>query len=62
MSEFIDLQDIHKTYHIGEVDLHVLNGVSLRIAKGELVAESALAAAEAQTPASETNARHPSMR
>jgi ABC-type lipoprotein export system ATPase subunit len=36
--ELIRLEDIHKTYHIGEVDLHVLQGVSLRIHRGELVA------------------------
>ena len=37
MNEFIELRDIHKTYHPGEVDLNVLKGVSLSIAKGELV-------------------------
>jgi ABC-type lipoprotein export system ATPase subunit len=34
----IELRDIRKTYHLGEVDLPVLKGVSLAIAKGELVA------------------------
>jgi ABC-type lipoprotein export system ATPase subunit len=34
----IELRDIHKTYHLGEVDLPVLKGVSLSVAKGELVA------------------------
>jgi ABC-type lipoprotein export system ATPase subunit len=34
----IELQDIRKTYHLGEVDLPVLNGISLRVAQGELVA------------------------
>lgn len=38
MTDFIHLEDIRKTYHIGEVDLAVLKGVSLKIAKGELVA------------------------
>jgi ABC-type lipoprotein export system ATPase subunit len=33
----LDLRDIHKTYRLGELDLKVLKGVSLRIAKGELV-------------------------
>jgi ABC-type lipoprotein export system ATPase subunit len=34
----IELRDIRKTYHLGEVDLPVLKGVSLSVAKGELVA------------------------
>jgi ABC-type lipoprotein export system ATPase subunit len=34
----IELRDIHKTYHLGEVDLPVLMGVSLNVAHGELVA------------------------
>ena len=37
MSDFIELSDIYKTYHLGEVDLPVLKGVSLAIAGGELV-------------------------
>jgi len=37
MGEFITLSDIHKTYHLGEVDLSVLRGVSLKIARGEMV-------------------------
>ena len=36
--ELIKLEDIRKTYHLGEVDLPVLKGVSLDIARGELVA------------------------
>jgi len=36
MADLIDLRDIHKTYYLGEVDLPVLKGVSLTIAKGEL--------------------------
>lgn len=32
------LRDIHKTYHLGEIDLQVLKGVSLNIARGEFVA------------------------
>lgn len=36
--ELIDLEDIHKTYHLGEVDLHVLKGVSMTIDRGEMVA------------------------
>ena len=36
--ELIRLEDIHKTYHLGEVDVPVLRGVSLSIARGEMVA------------------------
>jgi ABC-type lipoprotein export system ATPase subunit len=36
--ELIELHDIHKTYHLGEIDVPVLKGVSLTIARGEMVA------------------------
>jgi ABC-type lipoprotein export system ATPase subunit len=36
--DLLDLRDVRKTYHLGEVDLPVLKGVSLTIASGELVA------------------------
>ena len=36
--DLIELRDIRKTYYLGEVDLPVLNGISLRVAPGELVA------------------------
>jgi len=36
--ELIELQDIHKTYRLGEVDLQVLKGISLQVVRGELVA------------------------
>ena len=36
--DLIELRDIHKTYHLGEVDLPVLKGVSLNVRHGELVA------------------------
>jgi ABC-type lipoprotein export system ATPase subunit len=36
--ELIELQDICKTYHLGEVDVPVLKGISLNIGHGELVA------------------------
>jgi ABC-type lipoprotein export system ATPase subunit len=36
--ELIELKDIYKTYRIGDMDVPVLKGVSLRIARGELVA------------------------
>ncbi|MBN1845442.1 MAG: ABC transporter ATP-binding protein [Sedimentisphaerales bacterium] len=35
---FITLCDIHKTYHMGEIDVPVLKGVSLTIERGEFVA------------------------
>ena len=38
MDNLIELRDIYKTYHLGEVDLPVLKGMSLEIARGELVA------------------------
>jgi ABC-type lipoprotein export system ATPase subunit len=36
--DFIELYDINKIYHLGEVDLPVLKGISLRVARGELLA------------------------
>ena len=38
MSAVIQLEDIHKVYHTGEVDVLAVRGVSLEIAKGEFVA------------------------
>jgi len=38
VSAVIKLEDIHKTYHTGEVDVHAVRGVSLEIQKGEFVA------------------------
>src|SRR5687768_5146008 len=34
----IELKDIHKTYHLGEIDVPVLKGVSLSVQAGELIA------------------------
>jgi putative ABC transport system ATP-binding protein len=34
----IKLEELHKTYHTGEVDVHAVRGVSLEIAPGEFVA------------------------
>jgi ABC-type lipoprotein export system ATPase subunit len=34
----IELRNIHKTYHLGEVDVPVLRGISLSIEQGEYVA------------------------
>jgi ABC-type lipoprotein export system ATPase subunit len=36
--ELIRLKDIYKTYHLGSLDVPVLKGISLSIARGELVA------------------------
>ena len=36
--ELIRLEDIHKTYHLGEVEIPVLHGISLVIERGEMVA------------------------
>jgi ABC-type lipoprotein export system ATPase subunit len=35
--ELIELRDIHKTYHMGDIAVPVLKGVSLSVARGELV-------------------------
>ena len=34
----IEINDLYKTYHVGEIDVPVLKGVSLRVGRGELVA------------------------
>lgn len=36
--ELINLNNIHKTYHLGEIEVPVLRGISLRIERGEFVA------------------------
>ena len=36
--ELIELENLYKTYHLGEIDVPVLKGVSLTVARGELVA------------------------
>ena len=36
--EFIELHDIYKTYHLGEIDVPVLRGISLTVSQGEFVA------------------------
>src|SRR5512136_1176506 len=38
MNTVIQLQDIHKTYHTGDVEVHAVRGVSLGISQGEFVA------------------------
>ena len=36
--ELLRLKDVYKTYHLGEIDLPVLKGISMSIERGELVA------------------------
>jgi ABC-type lipoprotein export system ATPase subunit len=36
--DLIQLEDIHKTYHLGELDVPVLKGITMTIERGELVA------------------------
>jgi len=38
METIIELQDIHKTYRMGDIAVPVLKGVSMSVARGELVA------------------------
>ena len=38
MNTVIQLQDIHKTYHTGDVEVHAVRGVTLDIPAGEFVA------------------------
>jgi len=38
MNAIIELQDIYKTYHMGDIAVPVLKGVSMSVARGELVA------------------------
>ena len=36
--KLIELNDLHKTYHLGEIDVPVLKGISLTVSQGEFVA------------------------
>ena len=36
--DFIQLNELRKTYHLGEVDVPVLKGISLSVSRGEMVA------------------------
>ena len=38
MNHLIELTDIYKIYHMGDTDVHALDGVSIHIDKGEFVA------------------------
>ena len=35
MEHLIELKDVYKIYHMGDEDVHALDGVSLTIDKGE---------------------------
>lgn len=37
MSAFIEFKNVRKTYHMGEVDIHALDGVDFEVNKGEFV-------------------------
>jgi putative ABC transport system ATP-binding protein len=37
MGAFIEFQDVRKTYRVGDVDIHAVNGVNFSIDKGEFV-------------------------
>ncbi len=37
MSHYIEIKDLKKTYHMGEVDIHAVNGVDFYVNKGEFV-------------------------
>lgn len=37
MAGFISLKDVRKTYHMGEVDIHAVDGISFDIEQGEFV-------------------------
>jgi len=38
MSELIRVEDVHKTYRMGDVEVPALRGINLTIAQGEFVA------------------------
>ena len=37
MSAFISFENVKKTYHMGEIDIHALDDVSFEIQQGEFV-------------------------
>ena len=38
MKTLLQLQNVHKTYRVGEVDVHALRGVDLEVKDGEFLA------------------------
>lgn len=42
MSAFISFENVKKTYHMGEIDIHALDDVSFEIEQGEFVIMLAL--------------------
>ncbi len=49
MSAVIEIQDVKKVYHMGDVEVAALNGVSLEIKKGEMVAITGPSGSEKST-------------
>jgi macrolide transport system ATP-binding/permease protein len=35
----LDVRDVTRTYHLGDVDVHALRGVSFAVQRGEFVAD-----------------------
>ena len=54
--DLIELKDIRKTYHLGEVDVPVLKGISMTIGRGEMVTRGlrGIWTATAMTPTART--------
>lgn len=38
MKNLLTLDNVHKTYHVGEVDVHALRGINLKVRQGEFLA------------------------
>ena len=38
MAPLIDFKDIYKIYHMGDTEVHAIDGISLSVYKGEFVA------------------------
>ena len=34
---YIELKDVKKTYHVGEIDIQALDGVNMEIDKGQMI-------------------------
>ena len=34
---YITFQEVRKTYHVGEIDIHALDGVNFEVEKGKVV-------------------------
>ena len=38
MNNIIEIKDLHKTYHMGDISVPVLKGISMNVLKGEFIA------------------------